>query len=92
MTKMPIVIADGEEREGMSVTAIGIGDFIRLTTGKCYQKECSRGIPYNKIIKRGRAGSSRVMCDKCHKIKRIKYMARIKGKILCSNCKNIIKA
>jgi len=45
-------------------------------------------IPYNKIIKRSStAGSSRVKCEKCGVVKRIKFMARFKGKILCSSCR-----
>ena len=32
-------------------------------------------------------GNTKVTCDKCKKIKRIKKMAFFKRKLLCSNCK-----
>ena len=44
-------------------------------------------IPYDKLITKMNGGSSKVQCEKCGKIKRVKFMAMFKGKILCSNCK-----
>ena len=47
-----------------------------------------RNIEYSRIVVRGKStGKSKVICEKCGKIKRIKNMARYKGKIYCSSCK-----
>ncbi len=52
------------------------------------KKKRGLAIPYDKIIIRSStAGSSKVQCEGCKKIKRIKFMVKYKGKILCSNCK-----
>ena len=42
--------------------------------------------PYKKIEKR-QIRYSKVRCDKCGKLKRIRFMAMFKNKVLCSICK-----
>ena len=50
-------------------------------------------ISYSKILTRSKTkGNSKVRCDKCGKVKRIKFMTLFKDKIKCSNCRpNIIR-
>lgn len=44
-------------------------------------------IPYGRIVKKSMsAGNSKVKCDGCGKIKRIKYMRLYKNRVLCSGC------
>jgi hypothetical protein len=48
----------------------------------------TKNIEYNKIVKRGlSSGKSKVKCEGCGQIKRMKHMAKFKKRILCSNCK-----
>ena len=52
------------------------------------KKKRGQEIPYGKILVRSStAGSSKVQCEECKKVKRIKFMVKYKGKILCSSCK-----
>lgn len=39
------------------------------------------------MIKSKTSGNSKVICSKCNKMKRIKFMVIYKGRLLCSNCK-----
>lgn len=53
-----------------------------------YKKTRGANILYNEILVRSSTkGNSKIQCEKCEMVKRIKFMAKYKGKILCSNCR-----
>ncbi len=60
----------------------------RSNKGFPYKNKRGTRISYDKIlIKSSTKGNSKVECENCSKIKRIKFMVKYKGKILCSACK-----
>ncbi len=45
------------------------------------------GTPFN-LMKKGKSAQSKMECEGCNKFWRVRHVVKIKGKFLCSHCKN----
>ena len=43
--------------------------------------------PHLKLERRGK-GNSKIKCDECKKLFRVRHVIQLKGKFLCTTCKN----